>query len=93
VIAPTAERIAALRGLPGLLLTTALFAFGTGLWAVNHALESDAFAKAQGLTRGEMSLVGLIGFTEAAQVLTLGGILAAIVVVLRTVADARHARA
>ena len=40
------ERLAVLRVLPGLIFTAALFSFGTGLWAVNRALESDAFAKA-----------------------------------------------
>jgi len=90
---PVAERIAALRALPAILVTAALFSFGTGLWAVNHALSGDTYLKAENLTRADLPLVGLIGFTEAAQVLTLGGLLAMVVLVLRMVAEARHAKA
>jgi hypothetical protein len=90
---PAAERIAALRALPGLLLTASLFTFGTGLWAVNRALSSDTFLKSQNMTAADAPVVGLIGFTEAAQVLTLGGLLAMVVFALRVVAEARHAKA
>jgi hypothetical protein len=90
---PSAERLGVLRALPALIVTSALFTLGTNLWAVNRALESDAFMKAHGITEAHLPVVGLIGFTEAAQTLTLGGILAAIVVALRLVAEARHARA
>jgi hypothetical protein len=90
---PAADRIAALRSLPALLLTSALFSFGTGLWAVNRALSSEAFLKAQSATPGGAPVVGLIGFTEAAQVLTLGALLAMVVFALRIVAEARHAKA
>ena len=37
-------------------------------------------------------MIGLIGFTEAAQVLTLGGLLALLVLTLRVVAEARGAK-
>ena len=89
---PSAERLGVLRSLPALIVTSALSAFGTNLWAVNRALESDTFAKARGITEGQLPVVGLIGFTEAAQALTLGSFLAMIVVGLRLVAEARHAR-
>ena len=80
---PIAERIAALRSLPALLVTSALFAFGTGLWSVNRALSSDTFLKSQNLTAADAPVVGLTGLTEAAQVLTLGGLLAMMVLVPR----------
>jgi hypothetical protein len=90
---PSAERLGVLRSLPALIVTSALFTLGTNLWAVNRALESDTFKKAHAITEANLPVVGLIGFTEAAQVLTLGGLLAAIVVGLRALAEARHARA
>jgi hypothetical protein len=89
---PSEGRLAALRALPALILTDALFSFGTGLWAVNRALESDAFQKAHHVTEGQLPVMGLVGFTEAAQTLTLGALLAMIVVGLRVVAEAKHAR-
>jgi hypothetical protein len=89
---PSAERLGVLRSLPALIVTSALSAFGTNLWAVNRALESSAFAKAHGITEGQLPVVGLIGFTEAAQALTLGGFLAMLVVGLRLVVEAKHAR-
>jgi hypothetical protein len=89
---PTEGRIAALRALPALILTNALFAFGVNLWAVNRALSSDAFSKARGIGEAQLPVVGLIGITEAAQALTLGGLLAMILVALRLWAEARHAR-
>ncbi len=88
---PTASRIAALRALPALLVTNALFACGTGLWAVNRALSNESFLKEELQHGTQAPLVGLIGFTEAAQTLTLGALLAMVVVVLRMVAEARHA--
>ena len=81
------ERLAVLRALPGLIFAAALFSFGTGLWAVNRALEKGLGAKA-----ADLSTIGLVGFTEAAQVLTLGGLLALAVLALRLVAEARGAR-
>lgn len=89
---PTAERVAALRALPGLLVTAALFSFGVNLWAVNRALDTDTFAKVHNIAHADMPIIGLVGFTEAAQTLTLGCLLAMVVTVLRIVADARHAR-
>jgi hypothetical protein len=90
---PTAPRLAALRSLPTLIVMSALFSFGTGMWAVHRALESDTFMAAHGLTRADLPTTGLIGFTEAAQTLTLGALLAVIVLALRIVADARYAAA
>lgn len=90
---PTAARMAALRALPALLVTSALFSFGTNLWAVNVHLGSDAFQKAHDVTQSSAALIAILGFTEAAQVLTLGGLLATIVLGLRIVAEGRHARA
>jgi hypothetical protein len=89
---PSAERLAALRSLPSLIVASALFTFGTNAWAVNRALESDAFMKVRGLTPGDLPVVGLVGLTEAVQVLTLGGLLAAIVLGLRAAAEASRAR-
>jgi hypothetical protein len=88
---PSAERIAVLRSLPSLIGMAALFGFGTNAWAVNRALESDAFAKAHNLAAADMPVIGLVGFTEAVQVFTLAGLLAAIVLGVRAAADAKHA--
>ena len=88
---PTAPRLAALRSLPSLIVISGLFTFGTGLWVVNHALESDTFPQARGIARADLPTIGLIGFTEAAQALTLGALLAMIVLGLRLVAETRHA--
>jgi len=88
---PTARRLAALRSLPTLILTSAIFTLGLNLWGVNHALVSDAFMQAHGITRADLPTIGLLGFIEAAQTLTLGALLAMIVLGLRIVADARHA--
>ena len=89
---PTAERIATLRSLPTLILTTALFTFGTDLWTVATHLESESFAKTFGVTDAEKPFIGLLGLCEASQALTLGGLMAAAVVVLRMVAEARESR-
>ncbi len=89
---PTAERLAILRSLPMLVLTGALFTFGTDLWAVNHALTDESVLKAYVTAGGDKGLLGIIGITEAAQALTLGGVLAMAVVVLRIVAEGRHDR-
>ena len=89
---PSAERLAALRGLPGLIFAAGVFAFGTNLWAVNRAISSDEFLKAHGISDAQASVVGLIGFAEAGQALTLAALLAMIVMGLRVVADARLAR-
>jgi uncharacterized sodium:solute symporter family permease YidK len=92
VIDPTAERIAALRSLPGVLLAMALFGFGTGLWAVNQALSSEAFAKAHELTDAQKPLIGILGITEAAQCITLGALLALATYVLRGIAETKRAK-
>jgi hypothetical protein len=60
---------------PGLLIALALFAFGTNLWAVYRHVAGDP-----------TSPVGLLGVLEAAQPLTLGGLLAVLVGGLRLVA-------
>jgi hypothetical protein len=80
------ERLAVLRALPALVLTFAAFSFGTNLWAVNRALEKAA-AKGP-----DLAVIGLVGFTEAAQSLTLGAILAFFVAGLRVVAEGKLAR-
>lgn len=88
---PSEARLSTLRALPALVLTDALFAFGINLWTVNRALSSEAFQKAHQIAEAKLPVIGLIGFTEAAQTLTLGGLLAVIVVGLRVVAEGRHA--
>src|SRR5262249_7460681 len=77
---PSEGRIAALRALPALILTNALFSFGTGLWAVNRGLSNEAAWKAHGISEPSLPIIGFIGVTEAAQGLTLGALLAMIVV-------------
>jgi hypothetical protein len=92
VLAPSADRVAALRSLPWLILTSALFGFGTGMWAVNQHLSSDAFLKARDITAPDRAFVALMGLTEAVQPLTLGALLAMIVLALRMVTEAKLAR-
>jgi hypothetical protein len=89
--APTDERLAVLRALPALIVTTSLFAFGTGLWAINRGLGNEAFLKAHAAD-GQPALLGIVGFTEAGQVFTLAGLLAMLVLALRVVAETKHAR-
>jgi hypothetical protein len=89
---PTAERVSGLGSFAALLVTSALFTFGTNMWAVNKALSSDSFMKARGLAAADLPLVGIMGITEATQALTLGGLLAVVVLVLRMVVEARRAR-
>lgn len=88
---PTESRLIALRSLPSLLGLLAVFSFGTNLWAVNVHLNDAETLAARGLTAD--AFTALMGFTEAAQPLTLGGLLAAFVVTLRIFAEAKHARA
>lgn len=90
---PTAERVAMLRALPALIGTASLFTFGTNLWAVYQHISDEAFLKGRSISMAEAPVVGIIGITEAAQVLTLGGLLAMVVVALRIVAEARSAKA
>jgi hypothetical protein len=88
---PTASRLAMLKSLPTLIVTSALFTFGTNLWAVNAHLSDDAFIKAQNISASELPFAALLGVTEAGQALTLGGLMALLVVGLRLVAETRHA--
>ena len=84
---PTAERLAILRSLPGLIALLSLFTFGTNLWAVNRFL-----SKAATMPSAEAAATGILGLTEAAQALTLGGLMAMVVMVVRIVAEAKKAR-
>lgn len=88
---PTEGRLVALRSFPSLLALLAVSGFGVNLWAVNVHLSDAETVAARGLTAD--AFTALMGFTEAAQTLTLGGLLAALVVVLRIFAEAKHARA
>jgi hypothetical protein len=90
---PTKHRMALLKSLPTLIVVNALFAFGTNLWAVNTHLASDAFLKARDIGSAELPFIAMMGVTEAGQALTLGGLLATIVVALRLVAELRQSRA
>lgn len=89
---PTAERLAWLRTMPALIGMVSLFTFGTNMWAVNVHLSNDAFLKARNISMAEAPLLGVLGVTEAAQVFTLGGLLAAVVLVLRMIAEAKKAK-
>ncbi len=89
VQSPTAARVGTLAALPALILTAATFGFGINMWAVNRALESDAFQKARHLAAADLPVLGLVGVTESVQVLTLAGALAAAVVGLRILAARR----
>jgi hypothetical protein len=89
---PTKGKLTALRSLPELIMLNAVFAFGTNLWAVNQSLSDDAFIKTRSITGDQLPFVGILGITESGQVLTLGGLLAMFVVVLRMVAEARAAK-
>ena len=86
VMQPTRERVAMLRSLPGLIALAALCTFGTDLWAVNRFLSSSS------VDPSAAAGIGLVGLTESAQALTLGGLMAMVVVVLRMLADAKKAR-
>jgi hypothetical protein len=90
---PSAERIAVLRALPALIVTSALFGFGANLWAILRHLGSESFLKAHGIAEGQTTLAGLLGFAEAGQVFTLAGLLTMLVLALRMVAESRHAQA
>ncbi len=82
---PTKGRAATLRSFPALITSAALFAFGTNLWAVNGYLTREA---EKGITDA-LPVGALIGFTEAAQALTLGGVLALVVVALKMAVDGK----
>lgn len=83
---PTAQRLAMLRALPGLIGAASMFAFGTNMWAVNQHLSNDKAHSA-----ADAPVLGILGITESVQVLTLGGLLAMFVVALRLVAEAKAA--
>jgi hypothetical protein len=89
---PTAERLATLRSLPGLVMLAAIFAFGKNMWAVNQHAFDEAFLKAHGATLADAPAMALMGITESVQPFTLAGVLAAVVLVLRMLADAKKAR-
>jgi len=84
---PSEGRLRMLRSLPGLIVTAALFSFGTNMWAVNTHLTDESFLKAREIGTAELPFVAMMGLTEASQALTLGGLLAFVVLVLRLVAD------
>jgi len=90
---PTAAGIAQLRALPMLVLASAVFAFGTNMWAVNRAVGDEAFLKAHNIAAADAPLMALVGFTESAQPLTLAGLLILVVAALRILAEGKHARA
>jgi hypothetical protein len=89
---PTAERLATLRSLPTLVMLAAIFSFGTNMWAVNQHAFDEAFLKAHGATPTDAAAMALMGITESVQPFTLAGLLAAVVVVLRMLAEAKKAR-
>jgi hypothetical protein len=76
--APTEARLRFLQSAPSLIAATALFGSGTGLWAVYLHVSAQPSEQ-----------VTLIGMLEAAQPLTLGGLLVAGVIALRMVAERR----
>lgn len=78
--APTEARLRFLRSAPSLIAALALFATGTGLWAVYLHVSANPSEQ-----------VALIGMLEAAQPLTLGSLLIAGVIALRMVAEGRAA--
>jgi hypothetical protein len=84
---PTPERLAILCGLPGLIAVLSLFTFGTNMWAVNRFL-----SRATTMPPAEAATLGIVGLTESAQALTLGGLMAMVVIVVRILAEAKKAR-
>lgn len=85
LLSPTKGRAATLRSFPALIISAAVFGFGTNLWAVYGYLIREAEK-----TAGDQAIVaGMIGFTEAAQALTLGGVLALIVSCLKVAVDGK----
>ena len=82
-------KVAQLKSATALRGFAALGAFGTNMWAVNVHLSNDAFLKAADISNDQRAFTAMIGFTEASQVLTLGSVLAFVVVVIRMVAESR----
>jgi hypothetical protein len=60
---------------------------------VNVHLSSETFVKGQGIGASELPVIAVLGVTEAAQALTLGGLMAAIVVARRLATELRQAQA
>ena len=87
---PSALRIAGLKSIPALIGFAALFGFGTNMWSINVHLSDPDFVARTGIAADAMSAI--MGVTEAAQALTLGGLLALIVVILRYLAETKHAK-
>lgn len=76
---PSVGKLRFLRSAPGLLGALAFFAFGLNLWAVYRHVSEHAGDGA----------VAMVGLFEAAQPLTLAGLLAAVAITLRLVAEGR----
>lgn len=75
---PSEGKLRFLKSAPGLLGAVSALSFGLNLWAVYRVVSAGGDAR-----------VGLIGLFEAAQPLTLGGLLAAIAIVLGLFASGR----
>jgi hypothetical protein len=75
---PTEGRLRFLRAAPGLLGALAALTFGLNLWVVNRVVSE----------KGDLR-IAFIGLFEAAQPLTLGGLLAAVAIVLGLFAQGR----
>lgn len=86
---PTAGKLAALRSLPSLIMLNAVMGLGVNLWSVNQHLTDEAFVKANGVNEAQLPFVAMIGLTESAQTLTLGGLCAMVVIGLRIAAEVR----
>ena len=81
--AATEGRLRFLRGAPSLLCALAFFSFGLNLWAVYRHVAAHP---------GDDG-TAIAGLFEAAQPITLAGLLAAIAIVLRLLAEGRVKRA
>lgn len=88
---PTRARAKIFRSFPALILSASLFTFGTDLWAVNTHLGNESFLKTIGVTPDQTAFVAMMGLTESAQALTLGGVLALIVLAIKMVVDGKMA--
>lgn len=81
VARPTEPNLRALRATPALMLGLALFGSGLGAWAVVRAMHAAPAAEPM-----------MIGLLEAAQPLTLGGLVTAVLATSIFVAQARAPR-
>ena len=77
--APTEGKLRFLRSAPGLLGALAAMAVGMNLWVVNRHVSQA----------GDDLRVAFVGMFEAAQPITLAGLLAAIAISLRMFAESR----